>query len=118
VIAFTHGTKGYIPLAWNTYVLAAAVFLLLQGFTDVQTATGSSCVANGASTENRNSSGGGSGSPTPAPSPVPTPSNTGCQVANCAACRGAPTNCYLCKPVRSWRRLTSECHLYCADIQL
>ena len=30
--------------------------------------------------------------------PTP-PVGTGCQVANCVGCRGAPTNCYLCKPV-------------------
>ena len=92
--------------------VATAVFFLLQGFNNVQTASGSSCVANGASTEGRNSDGsgsgggggssggGGSGGPTAAPSLAPTPVGSGCQVANCAACRGAPTNCYLCNSVR------------------
>ena len=76
--------------------VTAAVFLLSQGFTDVQTASGSSCVASGASTESGGNNRNSNGSPTPAPTV-----GTGCQVANCAACRGAPTNCYLCKPVRS-----------------
>ena len=83
---------------WNVYIVIAALILLPQGFTVEQTATGSSCVASGASTEGveqRNSS----GSPTPAPTPAPTPIGSGCRVANCVACRGAPTNCYLCKPV-------------------
>ncbi len=87
--------------------VATAVFLLLQGFNNVQTASGSSCVADGASTEGRNSdgsgggsSGSGGGSPTAAPSAAPTPVGSGCHVANCAGCRGAPTNCYLCNSVR------------------
>ena len=78
-----------------TCLFPSGIPLLSQGFTNVQTASGSSCVASGASAEgggdNRNSNG--------SPTPVPTV-GTGCQVANCAACRGAPTNCYLCKSVR------------------
>ena len=42
--------------------------------------------------------------PTFARSAAPTPVGSGCQVANCVACRGAPTNCYLCKPVSPRRR--------------
>jgi hypothetical protein len=47
-------------------------------------------------------------SPTFARSAAPTPAGSGCQVANCVGCRGAPTNCYLCKPVSPCRCPSSK----------
>ena len=85
--------------------LAAATLPFLQGFSNVQTASGSSCVASGASAESGGNTRNSSGGPTPAPTFAPR--GTGCQVANCAACRGAPTNCYLCNSVST--RAGSPC---------